>query len=178
MVKKQINLEFSPRPSTIHLLINKGTGLVGVELGVDKGYNAFSLYTLLQPKELYLVDCWDNFIDYDSGEIIGEAQYQTALSILKTLPNIHIIRKKSSEAVKQFEDNSLDFVYIDAGHQYEMVRQDLELWYQKVKNGGFFCGHDFDINAGSGGVVKALHEFVDKIQKNAKIVQTDWIINK
>jgi cephalosporin hydroxylase len=42
-----------------------------------------------------------------------------------------------------FENNSLDFVYIDANHAYNYVVQDIELWYPKVKKGGYLCGHDY-----------------------------------
>ena len=41
------------------------------------------------------------------------------------------------------EDESLDFVYIDANHAYDWVVQDIELWYPKVKKGGILWGHDY-----------------------------------
>ena len=37
----------------------------------------------------------------------------------------------------------LDFVYIDANHNYECVKEDIEHWYPKVKVGGIIAGHDF-----------------------------------
>ena len=49
----------------------------------------------------------------------------------------------SLEAAKQFEDNSLDFVYIDACHQYDDVVEDIKLWEPKVRPGGWIGGHDF-----------------------------------
>jgi len=54
-----------------------------------------------------------------------------------------IIRKTSMEAVKDFEDNSLDFVYIDGMHKYSFVYEDIVEWSKKVKVGGIISGHDY-----------------------------------
>jgi hypothetical protein len=54
-----------------------------------------------------------------------------------------MIRAKSEIAADIFPDNSLDFVYIDANHAYQYVVQDIQLWYPKVKPGGYICGHDY-----------------------------------
>jgi hypothetical protein len=54
-----------------------------------------------------------------------------------------MVRATSEIAADMFNDNSLDFVYIDANHAYDYVVQDIELWYPKVKKGGFICGHDY-----------------------------------
>ena len=40
------------------------------------------------------------------------------------------------------KDKELDFVWIDAGHEYEDVVEDIKLWYPKIKDGGFILGHD------------------------------------
>jgi predicted O-methyltransferase YrrM len=55
---------------------------------------------------------------------------------------VTFLRMLSSEAVKQFEDNSLDFVYIDGNHDYKYVEEDIRIWYPKVKKGGYLCGDD------------------------------------
>jgi predicted O-methyltransferase YrrM len=53
------------------------------------------------------------------------------------------MRTTSEEASSHFEDESLDFVYIDGDHTYNAVTLDLEKWYPKVKKGGLFYGHDY-----------------------------------
>ena len=53
------------------------------------------------------------------------------------------MRMTSYQASKMFSDNSLDFVYIDANHSYESVKEDLKVWYPKVTNGGYLFGDDY-----------------------------------
>lgn len=54
-----------------------------------------------------------------------------------------LIRKPSLEAVKDFEDESLDGVYIDGNHEGEFPYQDIVAWTKKVKKGGLVSGHDY-----------------------------------
>lgn len=68
-----------------------------------------------------------------------------------------MIRATSEEAAKgHFEMHTgpfgyasncvreLDLVFIDALHDYESVKQDIALWWPKVRIGGMLCGHDFN----------------------------------
>jgi predicted O-methyltransferase YrrM len=57
---------------------------------------------------------------------------------------INVIQETSVEAASRFADNSLDAVFIDAGHTYEDVAADLDAWMSKVKPGGILAGHDYD----------------------------------
>jgi hypothetical protein len=49
----------------------------------------------------------------------------------------------SLDACNLYADNSLDFVYIDASHEYEDIKNDILNWLPKVKNNGILAGHDF-----------------------------------
>jgi len=68
-----------------------------------------------------------------------------------------IIRETSVVAAKEFENQSLDFVYIDAIHSFEECYQDLVAWIPKVKRGGLVAGHDYNLNPMSG-VKRALRK--------------------
>ncbi|MDA7543909.1 class I SAM-dependent methyltransferase [Acidimicrobiia bacterium] len=54
-----------------------------------------------------------------------------------------IIRKKSNLAHLDFENNSIDAIYIDGNHSYEAVMQDIKYWSPKVKRGGLIIGDDY-----------------------------------
>jgi hypothetical protein len=56
---------------------------------------------------------------------------------------VELIRKFSLEACKEFEDKSLDFVFIDAGHEFTDCYNDIVNWYPKVKENGINIGHDW-----------------------------------
>jgi predicted O-methyltransferase YrrM len=54
-----------------------------------------------------------------------------------------IVQADSVSAAKKFAPNSLDFVYIDAAHDYRSVWADLQAWFPIVKTGGIIAGHDY-----------------------------------
>ena len=53
-----------------------------------------------------------------------------------------LLRMKTDEAANLIEDESLDFVFIDADHSYEGCNADIKNWSPKVKKGGYVMGHD------------------------------------
>ena len=74
------------------------------------------------------------------------------------------LNKETSESyAKKVDDSSLDVVYIDGDHKYSSVVNDLDLWYPKIKSGGFLCGHDYSKRPDHRhvGVNQAVDEFVD-----------------
>jgi hypothetical protein len=117
---------------------------VGVEVGVFEGE-----YTEVLAKsglKIYGVDPWLDYEDYVYGRKVQlklNTLYEKTINRLKPYPNVTIIRKMSMDAVKDFEDNSLDFVYIDANHRFKYVAEDMCEWSLKIKEGGVLCGHDY-----------------------------------
>jgi predicted O-methyltransferase YrrM len=69
----------------------------------------------------------------------------------------------SVEASKLYADASLDFVFIDADHRYEMVARDIDAWLPKVKRGGIIAGHDF-CNWPGFGVIQAVTERFERFE--------------
>jgi hypothetical protein len=84
-----------------------------------------------------------------------------------------LLREKSWDAAKQFEDNSLDLVYIDGDHTYQGVVRDLAAWFPKVRKGGMICGDDI----GWPGVKRAVDEFFLKLGKDYQIISKDGFEN-
>ncbi len=155
--------------------------LVGIEIGVHDGEHALELMESLPIKKLYLIDPWLSYKDYD--ESVGNPRKTTnalnermevAKKIVKKWGDkVVFIRKFSNDAVDQFKDNSIDFVYIDGNHQYEFVKQDLENYYPKVKKGGIIGGDDYTSGSETEmehfGVFRAVQEFFKKLKKGKDI---------
>lgn len=137
---------------------------IGVELGVGGGDNAESLIKkILSIEKLYLIDPWKHYpkIIYPYGwhKISQQQQdnrYKSVVERFKNDERIIVIRQESYFASESFDNNSIDFVYIDGNHNYEFVLADLTSWYHKVKKGGIILGHDF---MGRPGVAKAVVDF-------------------
>jgi predicted O-methyltransferase YrrM len=54
-----------------------------------------------------------------------------------------VIRMRSVVAATHYKNESLDFVFLDADHNYEAVQADIAAWLPKVRPGGILCGHDY-----------------------------------
>lgn len=87
----------------------------------------------------------------------GESEYDKFRENMKPVEGLFApVRMSSVEASKLYEDNSLDFVFIDADHEYEGVKADILHWLPKVKTNGVLAGHDFAHYCP--GVMKAVKE--------------------
>lgn len=81
---------------------------------------------------------------------------------------IKIYRNKSSEAVKKFEDNSIDVLHIDGNHCEKISYADSVDYYPKVKVGGYIFFDDINWSENSKDISteKGLHylmQFSEKI---------------
>lgn len=125
-------------------IVGKGRG---VEVGVFRGFLSKEILRLWKDCDLFMVDVWRKL----EGEYDDVCNNDEHMQYLKdTCDNIRgyedratIIRTTSEVASTLFPDESLDFVYIDANHEYEHVKKDIELWYPKVRKGGVLAGHDY-----------------------------------
>ena len=115
---------------------------VGAEIGVYKGEYTEKL--LQAGLKVYAVDPWKYYDDYahPQGQKRLDFLYEHTKRVVSKY-NCEIIRKTSAEALKDFEDGSLDFVYIDGNHKFKYIAADLVDWSAKVKDGGVVAGHDF-----------------------------------
>ena len=135
---------------------------LGAEIGVEVG--AFSKYLCQDnPKlKLYSIDSWSAYKDYGYGKSQNRQNSYYQRAQVKLAPyNCQIVQDYSMSAVRRFADESLDFVYIDANHDYKYVKEDIREWSKKVRRGGIVAGHDYYVfPSGNDGVVKAVDEWV------------------
>jgi len=119
---------------------------VGVEIGVQRG--AFTRRFCREDLNMYGVDPWLAYGDYTVGGLSSYQKhqdqiYEEAKANLAEFPNCILIRKTSMQALEDFQDESIDFVYIDGHHGFKYVTEDIFEWSKKVKKGGMISGHDY-----------------------------------
>lgn len=163
-----------------------------VEVGSWKGRSAaFMGVDILNSNKCIQFDCVDTWLGSeehlkDGGRLGGGTKEGNNIQKdenwlfnefrKNTLPistYINPIRKLSLEASQLYQDRSLDFVFLDAAHDYKNVKEDILSWYPKVKVGGWLAGHDYFCD--DFGVKEAADEvFGDKLQTKGSC----WLIRK
>lgn len=162
---------------TRHTLMDKIKSHLGdidtaIEIGTWRGDFANLMCSKLQPNKFYAVDPFALYEGYTDKPDVNEFGNQTNLDRLaeqvnKRVANMlpdgrsQLLREMSCNAVKQFADNSVDVVYVDADHKYEPVLADIRAWYAKVKPGGILCGDDYisGSHIEKFGVIEAVKDF-------------------
>lgn len=141
--------------------------ITGAEVGVLDGWSAEVLLRTFPRLNLWLVDAWKPFVgncgldnkDATYFENAYEAaQFWTRFAASRRFT----LRQSSPNAALRFADASLDFVFIDANHTYEHVRDDIFAWWPKLRAGGIMAGHDYGVyrdKTGEWGVARAVNEF-------------------
>lgn len=156
----------------------------GAEIGVFTGDFSALLLAKWNGKMLHGID---PFIAYPTEEWrdganrpdLPDIGKQTA-ERFKDHPGYALITKPSLEAVKDFGDGHFDFVYLDANHKFEAVRDDLRAWWPKVRCGGIIGLHDFysrNCDAQLANVAQAVWEFCYEIRVSFTVscCTTAWI---
>jgi hypothetical protein len=154
-----------------------------VEVGVWKGRSAsYMAVEIINSNKNIKFDCVDTWEGSDEHKDPALAAYEPLLDIKDGLYNeflkntqpvkhiINPIRLPSLEAANLYEDNTLDFVFIDAAHDYESVKKDITAWFPKIKKGGTIAGHDY---SWCEDVRKAVHEFFQ--EKEIHVREGCWI---
>ena len=110
----------------------------GVEIGVLEGHYSEVLCQANPQLKLYSVDAWLYYPvpnNYRLQRHYNQA-YEAAKERLAQYPNNTIIKKWSMDASKDFEDGSIDFVFIDGDHAFQAITNDIAEWSKKVRTGG------------------------------------------
>jgi hypothetical protein len=130
-------------------ILEKETKQSGAELGVQVGLFAESVLKIWPScTKFYLVDLWSKQVNYeDYANVVQEQQESNFKQAMRRLApwssKTMFLRMSTNEATQHVANNSLDFVYVDARHDYCAAREDLENWWPKLKIGGIMAGDDF-----------------------------------
>lgn len=144
----------------------------GAEIGVAEGYHAKLLCSNNPELKLHCIDIWEKYPGYSEYSDPKNC-YEEAKETLKPY-NTVFHKKFSMDAVADFADNSLDFVYIDSAHDFKSVAQDLCEWSKKVKVGGIVFGHDYKRSGSRSRFVVHVKDVVDAYMYSHGI--TPWFI--
>lgn len=140
---------------------------VGAEIGVQ--YGSFSRKIAKHwTGDIICIDVWN---DADIYEIAKDYLRGDQFNL----------NKGSSESISKLaDDESLDWVYIDADHHYAEVKNDIEIWYKKVRSGGIIAGHDYckyqyPWDNTPFGVIQAVDEFCKKNGYKVQLTTKDTV---
>eukprot|EP01065_Artemidia_motanka_P027878 TRINITY_DN33076_c0_g1_i1.p2 TRINITY_DN33076_c0_g1~~TRINITY_DN33076_c0_g1_i1.p2 ORF type:complete len:314 (+),score=118.07 TRINITY_DN33076_c0_g1_i1:49-942(+) len=123
--------------------------LHGAEIGVQQASFSYDMLRLWPACRRYvLIDVWKHQENYAEGANVADAGhdwlYNKAMDRLaKWKDKLVVLRNWSHDASFQVEEGSLDFVYVDARHDFESALEDMRDWWPKLRAGGLFAGHDY-----------------------------------
>lgn len=152
------------RANELNFLYERAKTMESVcEIGCWKGRSTHALASAC--KNVTAIDHFQGSKDDMTWEMAAkqdvEAEFRKNLKDF----DVTLIKKPSLEAVKEVGD--FDMIFIDAGHDYESIKSDLEVWTPKAKK--LICGHDYDL--GFEGVMKAVNE---KFGKPDGVIGNIW----
>lgn len=147
-----------------------------VELGSWKGKStAFMCVEIINSGKKIKFDCVDIWNgagrvgEYDGDESVkNQSLYDEFIKNMEPAEGYYTpVRDWTAKAAQLYQPKSIDFIFIDAGHDYDSVRADVDAWLPKVKSGGIIGGHDF----WQEGVNRAVTETFTNVIRNG----SSWI---
>lgn len=128
------------------------------EIGVADGDFSAEILRHAAPRALHLIDSWQ-MTRYAAGKARVEARFAAEIAA----GQVRVHQGLSLDVLSGFDSASLDWVYIDTDHSYDLTSKELALCATVVAEGGRICGDDF--TAGNVvkpiryGVIPAVNEF-------------------
>ena len=84
--------------------------------------------------------------------------------------NITLIKGNSNLVLKKIDMSKIDFVFLDGGHAYETVKNDLECCLEVINSNGTILCDDYDLGAQAPQVKRAIDEFTQKYKLKCEIL--------
>jgi predicted O-methyltransferase YrrM len=129
------------------------------EVGAAYGHTATEVLDKAHIVQYYMIDVWSK-----------EEIYQTIIHSFGDDSRVVILRKDSILAAKDFNNESLDMVYLDTYHNYNQTVKEIHAWIKKVKRGGILVGDGYGYKVdGKEQVKRAVHEIFNNEQINVNL---------
>ena len=137
---KETEHEFGRRPQFLVRMIKKYGFTTGAEIGIARGNTTAYIIRNTNLNKYYAVDYWPGRF-----ERLREKFYiRFSRELNRKKSPLELIELPSTEAAHLIEDESLDFIFIDADHSEEGAASDIVAWLPKLKTGGMMAGHDYN----------------------------------
>jgi hypothetical protein len=153
-----------------NMVAEANDGDVLVEIGSYKGQSALFMGEAIRNSgkrlRFFAVDHFQGSEEHTDKDFFN--QFLVNISPLASW--INPVQADSITASQEFPDNHAFFVFIDASHDYESVKADVEAWLPKVKKGGYLAGHDWHHEPVKRAVIEVLGE-VDEFDGDCWIKQ-------
>lgn len=140
---------------------------VGVYLGHSVAFMATMAKEAGKAITIYAVDTFEGSKEHRKRDFCGE--FIANMSACGVDMYIRPIIGESA-LTPQYIRRQFDFVFIDAAHDYESVKADIQAWMPKVKEGGILAGHDY-CEAWPG-----VKKVVDELLPNRQLNKSVWWI--
>jgi predicted O-methyltransferase YrrM len=158
VIERALQIEGLTKQSELDLLHGLAASMpaeaVVVEVGSFRGRSTLAIAAgldLVDRPTLVAVDTFAGDPGWEEIAAVGEARrlFDANTAGIRFL---QVIQDESVRAAVRIADSSVDWVFIDALHDYRSVRDDIRAWAPKVKPGGLISGHDY----GRAGVTDAV----------------------
>ena len=83
--------------------------------------------------------------------------------------NIHLIKGNSNKILNEIDIKKIDYVFLDGGHEYNTVKNDLECCKEVIMSDGVVLCDDYDLSYAPG-VKKAIDEFIENNSFKCSII--------
>lgn len=123
---------------------------VGAWRGRSTAFMAVEIVNSGKRIQFHVVDTWRGSKEEIQQRAIREAGGNLFPEFKRNMERggvFHLLathQMKSPEAAKLFDDESIDFCFIDGAHDFKSVRCDVSVWLPKIRHGGVLAGHDID----------------------------------
>ena len=129
-------------PSRYHMLECLPKGGAWAEVGVAEGEFSNVILNIVKPASIDLIDTYDGFIAYMPFDYTAENHQQFIDDRFKEQP-VTTMKGLSWNVLKSLPDKSYDCIYIDAAHDYDSVKKDIQAAKGKIKDGGLLIFNDY-----------------------------------
>lgn len=102
------------------------------------------------------------------GKVSTFEEFKRNIKMANVYDVVTPIVKTSEEAVKNFRE-TVEFIFLDGAHEYELVKLDFQLWFPKLINGGTVAFHDTIGYRLSAGPKKLVEKYVYKSKHFRKV---------